>query len=113
MRFVSGTLLDPEFDLFDVPGGEGIASGVDGRHAEGFRSMGDASEDSALGSVAGDETEMPVFERRLGVFFVVEAQSGFAIVRVWPVALEALFGEDGADVAVERKLSRREQRRYQ
>lgn len=89
MAFVFGSLVCPGFDFVDVGGGEGFAACVGWGHAEALVFVGDAFEDFAA------------FE---GGVFDVEPEAGFAVVGVGPVAVEALFAQDGPDVAVEGEL---------
>jgi len=89
VAFVFGSLVGPGFDFVDVGGGEGFSACVGGRHAEAFVFVGDAFKDFA------------VFE---GGVFDVETKACFAIVGVWPVAVEALLAQDGPDIAIEGEL---------
>ena len=70
------------------------------RHHFRFVVGGDAAPEFALLGVAGDDRrDVVVFDE--GGFGSVEPQVGLAGLFVEAVALEAVFGEDRADVAVE------------
>ena len=88
MFFVVGTLFDPAAEDFDLRGGERFRV-IGGGHPLVVVCGGDAED-----QLAGDR----IFS---GVGSHVEPQFGFAFRGVKPVALEAVAGEDRADVAVE------------
>ena len=96
--FVGGAGGDPAAEEGALGVGEG-AVGVRGRH-DFVRVRGDETFDEfAFVGVAGDE----------GVFgdggvAGVEAEVGFTFIAVLAVAVEAVFAEDGADVAIEGDL---------
>ena len=96
--FVGGTGGDPVAEEGALGVGE-RAVGVGRRH-DFVRVRGDeAFDEFAFVGVAGDEG---VFGE--GGVADVEAEVGFAFIGVLAVAVEAVFAEDGADVAVEGDL---------
>lgn len=58
-------------------------------------------DEGATVGLAWDDGCFAGFEAGGGGVAGVEAEAGFAFVCVLPVAIEAVFGEDGANVAIE------------
>ena len=102
MLGVGRTLFDPALERFLLLGLE-MAMRIGRRHHFRFVVGRDAAPEFALLGVAGDDRgDVVVFG--VGGFGHVEPQLGLAGLFIEAVALEAVFGEDRADVAVEIEL---------
>ncbi len=99
MGLPRGALGDPRFEEVDLLGGE-MASGGGGRHLIVGVGGDDAFEDGAFVRVFGVDG-IATFDGRFCAGFGVESQVGFPLLCVGAVAMEAVIGEDGADVAIE------------
>jgi hypothetical protein len=71
------------------------------RHDVVFVGSGDAFDEGAFFEIAGDDGVFAGFEFLEGVFFAIETEAGFAFALVGTVAGVAMFGEEGADFAIE------------
>jgi hypothetical protein len=100
---VGRALLDPAAEYFFLFGLE-LVMRVGRRHHFRFVIARDAAPQLALFRVAGDDRDGVVVEFGVGGRRLVEPQVGLAGLGVEAVAFEAVFREDGADVAVEGEL---------
>jgi hypothetical protein len=106
MAFVFGALLDPSFEDGALGWGEGWFVGLGRGHDLVWVGADDALPSGGLGGISGDDAADAVVVFG-GTVEGVEAEVGLAVFGVETVTGEAIFREDGADVAVETDLGLR------
>ena len=94
-----GAFGHPLAQRLDLGGGE-FQAGIDGRHALGLVLRSDSPDHLAGGGIPFDDGAPPT-QVRLGSRFTIEAQRNFFGGGVGCMAVVALVGKDGPDVAVE------------
>ena len=97
--FVGSTFGDPLGEEGFLGWGEGFV-GIRGWHEFVRVGVGEPGDEFAGGGVAGDDGGFTGFGGFEGGVADVEAETAFAVIGVGSVAVEAVVGEDGADVAV-------------
>ena len=102
MALVFGALGDPATERFNLLGGQVLVR-LRRRHAVLFVRRDQTGDELALIRLPRDDHGVASAIQR-GVRGVVEPQPALAVVGVLTVAVEAVFGKDGANVAVELQL---------
>ena len=105
--FVACALGDPLSENVDFCGGQGFA-GIGRRHEQVGIVAGDAMQQGAVFGLTGDDGGVAAVEFLCGGGFVVEPEPGLSIVLIGPVALEALVGQDAADLALKADVGGRQ-----
>jgi len=99
MALVLTALLHPLFEQLDLFR-RGLAMRIGGRHAFIGVCGGDAIDELALSEVARHDGARAAFPFRPRIRLAIQSQLGLACRAVRPVALVAVVGEDGPDVAI-------------
>ena len=101
MAFPFGARLHPLLEKGDLLGLEGFI-GFGGRHE--FIAVGgmEAGGDFAPFPIPGDDGDGTAFAFAESACGGIEAEIGFPMFFIGPVAGEAMIGEDGADIAIKR-----------
>ena len=101
MAFPFGARLHPLLEKGDLLGLEGFI-GFGGRHE--FIAVGgmEAGGDFAPFPIPGDDGDGTAFAFAESACGGIEAEFGFPMFFIGPVAGEAMIGEDGADIAIKR-----------